>query len=177
MALRGDYDHPSKNFVLGCEIHKAGLANALSKLQEASLQNVKLVRSEIFSLISLYLQPDMLDKVCIYFPDPWPNTERDGRRRVVRQETLVYLSKVLRLGGQLHIATDAENYYEHSRNCIKEFNHMSYNGRRWELVHDICRENAEQDRSLLCRPITHYEKKAYAEGRAVHDLVYTLQEQ
>eukprot|EP01031_Cornospumella_fuschlensis_P030122 gene30123-36388_t len=153
IALQGDCDRPSKNFVLGCEIHKAGLANALSKLQEASLQNVKLVRSEIFSLISLYLQPDMLDK-----------------------ETLVYLSKVLRLGGQLHIATDAENYYEHSRNCIKEFNHMPYNSRRWELVHDICRENAEQDRSLLYRPITHYEKKAYAEGRAVHDLVYILQE-
>lgn len=174
MASLPSDDH-NKCYIIGCEIHKAGLANALSKLQASSIENVKVIRSEVFSLLSIYMQPNMLDKVCIFFPDPWPNAARDGRRRVVRIETLVYLAALLRAGGQLHIATDAEDYYQYCLNCIDEFNSMQHCSKSWILLQDVSRHSVEQDRSQCSRPVTHYERKAYDEGRVVHDLVYSLQ--
>lgn len=70
---------------LGCEIHRAGISTALGNISSLGLVNVKIVRADVKMLLDTSLREKCLDEVCIFFPDPWPNTERDGERRVVRK--------------------------------------------------------------------------------------------
>lgn len=70
---------------LGCEIHRAGISIVLGNVSSLGIKNVRLIRADITMLLETYLTDTCLDEVCIFFPDPWPNTERDGERRVVRK--------------------------------------------------------------------------------------------
>ena len=70
---------------LGCEIHRAGISTALGNISSLGIVNVKIVRADVKMLLDTSLSEKCLDEVCIFFPDPWPNTERDGERRVVRK--------------------------------------------------------------------------------------------
>ena len=72
---------------LGCEIHRAGISIVLGNLSSLAIENVKIIRADVTMLLESYLKTRCLDEVCIFFPDPWPNTERDGERRVVRRGT------------------------------------------------------------------------------------------
>ena len=76
--------NPDKIY-LGCEIHRAGISTALGNISSLGIVNVKLVRADVKMLLDTALSEKCLDEVCIFFPDPWPNTERDGERRVVRK--------------------------------------------------------------------------------------------
>jgi tRNA G46 methylase TrmB len=70
---------------LGCEIHRAGISIALGNITTLGIENVKLIRADVTMLLETYLTDRCLDEVCIFFPDPWVNFERDGGRRVVRK--------------------------------------------------------------------------------------------
>jgi tRNA (guanine-N7-)-methyltransferase len=70
---------------LGCEIHRAGISIALGNITTLGIENVKLIRADVTMLLETYLTDRCLDEVCIFFPDPWVNYERDGGRRVVRK--------------------------------------------------------------------------------------------
>lgn len=70
---------------LGCEIHRAGISIALGNITTLGIENVKLIRADVTMLLESYLTDRCLDEVCIFFPDPWVNFERDGGRRVVRK--------------------------------------------------------------------------------------------
>ena len=74
---------------LGCEIHRAGISIVLGNISSLGIENVRLVRADVTMLLETYLVDRCLDEVCIFFPDPWPNTERDGGRRVVRKGNTV----------------------------------------------------------------------------------------
>lgn len=75
---------------LGCEIHRAGISITLGNITTLGIENVKLVRADVTMLLETYLTDRCLDEVCIYFPDPWVNFERDGGRRVVRKGKSCY---------------------------------------------------------------------------------------
>ena len=70
---------------LGCEIHRAGISIVLGNISSLAIENVKIIRADVTMLLEKYLTERCLDEVCIFFPDPWPNAERDGERRVVRK--------------------------------------------------------------------------------------------
>lgn len=190
--------------VIGCELLKAGLAHCLEGLNNRShhsladtLDNAKVIRAEASILLRDHLASDSVSEVCLFFPDPWPQTERDGDRRLLRATTLSHLAAALRSGGRLHIATDAEAYADHCEEVIDQFNRQQQEegnvGARWELVWrhitpptpsqqiiekertaEEANENSMEDDEWRWRPSTHYERKGYAEGRAVRDLVYRL---
>ena len=50
-----------------------------------------------------------LDRIQIFFPDPWPKT-RHHKRRLIQPYFVTLLVQKLKSGGQLHIATDSEDY-------------------------------------------------------------------
>eukprot|EP01039_Chlorochromonas_danica_P009452 gene9454-10442_t len=124
--------------VVGCELLKAGLAHCLQGLNnQSSLDNAKVIRAEASILLRDHLVSDSVSEICLFFPDPWPQTERDGDRRLLRATTLSYLAAALRAEGRLHIATDAEAYADHCEAVIDQFNRQQEEGHvraRWELV-------------------------------------------
>ena len=84
-SILGMSQQNTEKIYLGCEIHRAGISIVLGNLSSLAIENVKIIRADITMLLESYLKTRCLDEVCIFFPDPWPNTERDGERRVVRR--------------------------------------------------------------------------------------------
>jgi tRNA (guanine-N7-)-methyltransferase len=53
-----------------------------------------------------------LDRVLLFFPDPW-HKARHHKRRIVQPAFAELVRSKLKIGGVLHMATDWENYAEH----------------------------------------------------------------
>ena len=56
-----------------------------------------------------YLPESCLDRVQIFFPDPWPKL-RHHKRRLIQPAFASLLAGKLKAAGMLHIATDCESY-------------------------------------------------------------------
>jgi hypothetical protein len=67
----GTNTNTSKTFsFIGCEIHRAGIASALQKLNASAINNTKLIRHDAMVLLENHLVDDSIDAMCVYFPDP-----------------------------------------------------------------------------------------------------------
>ena len=134
--------------VLAVEVHPAGIAALLRRLEAADLRNVHVVEGDAVPVLRA-LPPASLDEVRLYFPDPWPKA-RHAKRRLVRPAFAELLAARLAPGGLLHLATDQPAYAEHAREVLTG----------WTCVAD-----------RRGRPETGYERRAIAAGRPVLDLV------
>jgi tRNA (guanine-N7-)-methyltransferase len=137
--------------VVGVEVHTTGLATVL----EAGLANVRVVDGDVLDFLPR-LAPASLDEVRIWFPDPWPK-QRQRHRRLVRPDVVGALAGRLRAGGRVHLATDDVDYsLQMQRACVSA-----------GLVGGVIERPP-------WRPVTRFEQRALAEGRAPIDLLYTL---
>lgn len=84
-SIIGMSQQNKQKIYLGCEIHKAGISTVLGNISSLGIENVRVIKADVNLLLGTYLKDRCLDEVCIFFPDPWPNAERDSERRVVRK--------------------------------------------------------------------------------------------
>mmetsp|Transcript_1582 Transcript_1582/g.1719 ORF Transcript_1582/g.1719 Transcript_1582/m.1719 type:complete len:269 (-) Transcript_1582:5-811(-) len=119
-SIIGMSQQNKEKIYLGCEIHKAGICSVLGNISSLGIDNVRVIKADVTLLLGTYLKDRCLDEVCIFFPDPWPNIERDGERRVVRKDIIDLVSRCMRPGGRLYIATDVPEYADHVRSIMKE---------------------------------------------------------
>ena len=148
--------HPDWNFV-GIEVHEPGVGHCLIKAREASVENLKLAIHDAVEVLENQVPDGTLDRVNLYFPDPWPK-KRHHKRRIIRPDFLDILADRLRPGGSLHIATDWENYAEHIDEMLGSTN-------RFELVE---RRVHSGDRPLD-RPQTKFERRGLRHGHRIWD--------
>lgn len=94
--------------VLGAEPFLNGVASALRHIDEQGLANVRLHLGDARDLLAR-LPAESLDRVFILFPDPWPKA-RHHKRRLIQDEVVAELARVLKPGGRLRFATDWEDY-------------------------------------------------------------------
>lgn len=92
---------------IGCEAYLNGIAKALSLLEAASLRNVRLYNGDARALIEI-LPRASLDGVYLLYPDPWPK-RRHRRRRLLSDEMLARIARVMRPGSELRFATDVDD--------------------------------------------------------------------
>lgn len=150
--------NPSVNF-LGVEVHLPGVGHALGEIANAELSNVRVIRYDVVDLIEHYMMPVSVDRVLIYFPDPWHKT-RHHKRRLVNPKFLTMLATMLRPAGMIHFASDWVPYAEQVRSIVTE--HPQF-----EVVPDD-----ESARSITqLRPETHFERRGLKLGHKVTDLV------
>ena len=96
--------------VLGAEPFLNGVASALRHIDEAGLENVRLLEGDARQLL-MDLPDACLTRVFILFPDPWPKT-RHHKRRLIQEDVLAQLARTLKPGGSLRFATDWAEYAE-----------------------------------------------------------------
>ena len=53
-----------------------------------------------------------LNRVQLFFPDPW-HKKRHNKRRIVQPDFVSLIASKLEVGGVFHLATDWEHYAEH----------------------------------------------------------------
>ena len=98
---------------IGSEWHRASIGHVIQKLNETGLNeetNVRILKGDFMHQIRAgFYGQQLLNEVCVFFPDPWPH-EQDRPRRVINPEMVDLIWKILKPGGFLHVATDVRHY-------------------------------------------------------------------
>jgi tRNA (guanine-N7-)-methyltransferase len=102
---------------IGCEPFVNGVAKALSSISAEGLQNVSIHDDEVSTLLAV-LPPASIGRVYILYPDPWPKS-RHHKRRLISDDFLVRLARVMKNGAQLRFVTDIDDYTAWTLSRIK----------------------------------------------------------
>jgi tRNA (guanine-N7-)-methyltransferase len=150
--------HP-QTLHIGIEVHEPGVGRLLNQVQEHQLQNIRVFVLDANDVLGKVIPHGTLDKVQIFFPDPWPK-KKHHKRRIVNPAFVKLIAQKLKPEGILHIATDWDDYAQsivEVMGSISEFNLASI-----------------QLQSQLgeMRPNSRFEQRGLRLGHAIHDLVY-----
>ncbi|MDJ0911814.1 MAG: tRNA (guanosine(46)-N7)-methyltransferase TrmB [Woeseiaceae bacterium] len=154
-------EHPDSDFI-GIEVHEPGVGHCLIRLREAGITNLRIVAHDAVEVLGRQIPGDSVDRINLYFPDPWPK-KRHHKRRIVQAPFLELCWKVLRSGGALHIATDWANYAEHIDEVVGDSAHFELDERR---------EHAGD--APLERPQTKFEQRGLKLGHRIVDWRYRV---
>jgi len=103
--------HPEIDY-LGIEVHRPGAGSLLRRLAAQGMSNVRVMLADAKEVLATRIPDASLSAVHIFFPDPWPK-KRHHKRRLVQPDFAGLLSRRLRPGGYVHLATDWRDYAEH----------------------------------------------------------------
>ncbi len=154
-------EHPDSDFI-GIEVHEPGVGHCLIRLREAGITNLRIVAHDAVEVLGRQIPGDSVDRINLYFPDPWPK-KRHHKRRIVQAPFLELCWKALRTGGALHIATDWANYAEHIDEVVGDSAHFELDERR---------EHAGD--APLERPQTKFEQRGLKLGHRIVDWRYRV---
>jgi tRNA (guanine-N7-)-methyltransferase len=101
-------EHNPDVTLIGCEPFEDGVVKVLTAIADRRLTNISLHPDDARPLLRA-LPPRSIGRAFILFPDPWPK-KRHAKRRLVSAETLSLLTRILRPGAELRIATDIGDY-------------------------------------------------------------------
>jgi len=99
--------HPDVGFI-GGEAFQYGVAKLVAAVDEAGLDNVRVVADDIRPWLG-HLPDACLERIFVLFPDPWPKT-RHAKRRMIAPRRLDLFARLLVDGGVLRVATDDPGY-------------------------------------------------------------------
>ncbi len=101
---------PEVNF-FGIEWARKYLRLALERCYKRGLTNVRLVRADAREFVEFFLPANSVQAFHLYFPDPWPK-KRHHKRRLFDDAFVREITRTLREGGILRLATDHDEYFE-----------------------------------------------------------------
>ena len=145
-----------KNYI-GIEVHDPGIGRCLMNIKKHNLTNIMISSHDAIEVINDQIKENTLERINLYFPDPWPK-KRHHKRRIVQPAFLDMIANRLKEGGTLNIATDWVAYAEH---IDEVFSHSD---------HFICTERREHDGELpFKRPRTKFERRGLKKGHRIWD--------
>ena len=143
---------------LGVEVHEPGIGHCLIAAHDRGLTNLRIIKHDAVEVLQQQLPDGALERINLYFPDPWPK-KRHHKRRLVQAAFLRLAASKLAAGGTLQIATDWENYAEHIDELIAGSPEFTLAERH---VHDD--ESAAPDRQT-----TKFERRGLRQGHNIWD--------
>jgi tRNA (guanine-N7-)-methyltransferase len=151
---------PERNFV-GIEVHRPGVGHLLLKIEELGLTNLRVMRKDAVQVLKTALPEASLDRVQLFFPDPW-HKKRHHKRRILQPAFVALLARVIRPGGHFHAATDWQDYAEHMLAVLSEAG---------ELFENSAGPGNYTPRPAE-RPLTKFEQRGQRLGHGVWDLLF-----
>lgn len=143
---------PDRNFI-GIEKSLHYHRVIVHRAERAGLSNVRVINHDAFAVLSRMLPSGSVTEIHIYFPDPWPRP-RERKRRLIREEVLEQLERVLSPTGFGVYVTDYAEYFEKSV----------------PLLSEVFAVEAGQVRDG--DPRTNYEAKYRQQGRPIYQLTF-----
>jgi len=150
---------PMVNY-LGMEVHRPGIGHLLLRAEALALTNLRIMYADAVGVLERQTPDECLDRAQIFFPDPWPKA-RHQKRRLIQAPFVTLLVQKLKPGGQLHIATDCEDYAYSILKLLKATP---------ELVNQ-----AEGDGFAprpVYRPLTRFEQRGWRLGYTIRDILF-----
>lgn len=108
---------PEQDF-LGIEVHRPGVGHLLLEIERYTLSNVRVICADAVEILERHIAPGSLDRVLLFFPDPWPKT-RHHKRRILQPGFVELIRERLKPGGVFHMATDWRHYAEQMREVME----------------------------------------------------------
>jgi tRNA (guanine-N7-)-methyltransferase len=150
---------PETDF-LGIEVHRPGIGHLLMMLERDAIDNVRVIRADAVEIMKQQLADNSLDRVQLYFPDPWPK-RRHHKRRIVQLNWVRLVARKLKPGGCLHMATDWEPYAHQMMQVMSADTQFSNAAGAWRFS-----PRPEY------RPTTRFEQRGQRQGHGVLDLIF-----
>jgi len=151
---------PETDFI-GVEVYTAGCGALLRRIADQQLTNLRIIQHDAMEVVRDMIHAAALDRIQIFFPDPWPKA-RHHKRRLIRAEFVEELAIRLKPGGILHCATDWAPYAEVMREVLSASPTLNT-------------QSTTQDGFAprpAYRPLTRFESRGLRLGHEVFDLVY-----
>jgi tRNA (guanine-N7-)-methyltransferase len=145
---------------LGIEVHRPGVGKLLVRLEEQGIENVRVLCDDAVMLLQHALPPHTLERIYILFPDPWPK-KRHHKRRLIQADFAELLARALKPTGQLHLATDWENYAHHILTVLEHV----------PTLRNVTGCTMFSPRPQE-RPMTKFEQRGLRLGHGVWDLIF-----
>ena len=145
--------HPEIGLI-GCEPFISGVARLLSLIQAQGLTNIRLFTDDV-RLLMQALPGGCLERIFVLFPDPWPKT-RHHKRRIVNAASAAEFARLLQPGGEVSLATDDMGYARAMLLALRGQPELQWQAKR----------PADWRERPPDWPMTRYESKALAAGRA-----------
>jgi tRNA (guanine-N7-)-methyltransferase len=103
--------------IIGLEIHSASIEQVLKQLKIQNITNVLIVNYDA-RLFLEFLQSNSVGRIFVHFPVPW---DKKPHRRVISKEFIEESLRVLKVNGTLELRTDSQNYFEYTKELLKDF--------------------------------------------------------
>ncbi|MDN3448261.1 tRNA (guanosine(46)-N7)-methyltransferase TrmB [Psychrobacter sp. APC 3281] len=149
---------PTRNFV-GVEVHEPGIGKCAYMAGTQDLSNVKIINGDAIQLLK-QLPENHIDRIQLYFPDPWQK-KRHYKRRFVSPERMTIVTRSLKQGGWFHTATDWEHYAFWMVEVLDGFAGLTNKAGTGNFT-----ERPD------FRPMTKFERRGLDRGHGVWDLIY-----
>lgn len=156
-------ENPEQNFI-GIEVHRPGVGHLLHLIQEHGIQNLRVMNHDAIDILQNQITDHSLDRVQLYFPDPW-HKKKHNKRRIVQTSFLDMLARLLKADSKIHFATDWEHYAKHMMQTLE--NH--------DVFENVAGNNQYSPKPDY-RPITKFERRGQRLGHGVWDLVFSVKQ-
>lgn len=157
--LRQALDFPDRDFI-GIEVHRPGVGHLLNGIHQQNITNLRVINHDAVEVISHQVPLSSLDRVQLFFPDPW-HKKRHHKRRILQNSFVELIRTRLADGGHFHMATDWQDYAQHMLELMeKQPGYVNIAGEEKYASADAL------------RPQTKFEKRGLKLGHGVWDLVY-----
>ncbi|MEK9648200.1 MAG: tRNA (guanosine(46)-N7)-methyltransferase TrmB [Gammaproteobacteria bacterium] len=150
--------HPERDYI-GIDVHPPGIGTILRGIHAKGLENLRVMQGDAMDMLDKCFVDYELDRIQIYFPDPW-HKKRHHKRRMVQPPFVADLAGKMRQGAILHLATDWENYAEQMMEVMtasSQFRNVAGEGQ-------FAREHERAE--------TKFERRGRRLGHGVWDLVF-----
>jgi tRNA (guanine-N7-)-methyltransferase len=150
---------PETDFI-GIEVHPPGVGTLLNRAHMSEIKNLKVYLADANDVIDECLGAASINRLQLYFPDPW-HKKKHNKRRIVKPEFIQQIRQKLRPGGVIHMATDWEHYAEQMLETLSDA----------EGFENCAGPGAYSERPDY-RPITKFERRGERLGHGVWDLLF-----
>jgi tRNA (guanine-N7-)-methyltransferase len=139
---------------IGCEPFVNGMGSLLGAIEDRGIKTIRVHDGDARDVLA-WLPDGSVSRIFILFPDPWPK-KRQLKRRLISEDTVSALARVLGSGGELRFASDSGDYAAQALFFIEKSGAFNWRVERapdWRI-------------RAPDWPETRYERKALAEGRS-----------
>lgn len=152
--------HPDDDFI-GIETHQPGVGTLLHHIHAQQLKNLKVYYADAVEVLKQCIPDDSLDAVQLFFPDPWQK-RKHHKRRIIQPEFVALIATKLKRGGELHLATDWEDYAVHMMKVLSAA----------DAFENVAGAEHFATRSIQRPVITKFEQRGEDAGRPIWELLF-----
>lgn len=147
---------------IGIEVHTPGVGRLLNLIEENHLTNIRVYSEDAIEVLENCIADHCLQKVQIFFPDPW-HKKKHNKRRIIQAAFIQKLRKKLQPEGIIHLATDWEDYAGHMMEVMSAAE--GFVNQQGEGIYAA---------RPAFRPITKFERRGQRLGHGVWDLLFAV---